>query len=194
MKNLFIIMISFFILNIIYGQTGPEKIVDRIILKINKLPYTQREMEVYFLLLGHLKKDDKEIVTAFNWQEKLQKFKQKMLIFEEVRRFYKHGNNEVEKVEELFFDIKSKKSLSSFVARLKVQKQDVALAYVRYRAIKQGESQLNTSFRDVRFNSKEAEKKTMKLLEKKFEFRFYDDSFTYKEIYLQSFLKNFSTP
>lgn len=65
---------------------APKAIVDRMVLKVNDSAYTQREVELYFLVKAFLREDPALLVGANNWKIRLHNFKDDALVFEDSTR------------------------------------------------------------------------------------------------------------
>ena len=112
------------------NATAAEPLGDRLVLSINNIPYTQRQVEVYISVKESLRKSDAPVrlIEAGNWMDALTVFGEDMIIQQEAQRLgsFQALEQSTEKFEQLVRDkTKRDKEFGANLARLGVD--DVAL-------------------------------------------------------------------
>lgn len=110
--------------------TNGEPLGDRLVLSINNIPYTQRQVEAYISVKESLRKSDAPVrlIQAGNWMDALTVFSEDMIILQEAQRLgsFQALEQSTDKFEQVVRDkAKNDATFGANLARLGID--DVAL-------------------------------------------------------------------
>jgi hypothetical protein len=168
MKNWLLIMLSCLVSNFFSLQAA---MLDRVLLRVERNGFSQREMETYFLVQAYQTQNLKLIVREETWLERLAAFKNDMLIWVENRVLtIQSTHDDVEK--KILQELCSTAPYDAECQRLAIDTQDLNRALERRRLVEEYKRSEALIWRQM----------TLKPLESKYYVRFYAGSKTYQRL------------
>ena len=120
-----------FILPLLFISTVQAALVDRVVIEVNSIAYTQRQIELFIAVFDAISNEMEQNVRTVgpsNWQEVLNQFESFMLVEQEAHRLgsYLPSNNMIEKGFEIYQEkVKKDAALKEIAERLKANEKSV---------------------------------------------------------------------
>lgn len=158
-------------------------LADRVLMTVDSATYTQRDVEIYFIVKALTQADETLLVSEKNWKASIWKFKEDMLLYEEALRTNLQRDDEVsfrEEVQTLFADLQKSKVFKKDIERLLIDKKSFEKTFLILKKTKHQSSDSKKVSGSMRFLPKHRQ---LPVLDKAYFVHFKEDAFEYKKIH-----------